>query len=46
MLAGNVPLGRLAHPDEIANAVLFLASDQAGFITGTELFADGGEAQL
>jgi NAD(P)-dependent dehydrogenase (short-subunit alcohol dehydrogenase family) len=46
MLAGNVPLGRLAHPDEIANAVLFLASDQASFITGTELFADGGEAQL
>jgi NAD(P)-dependent dehydrogenase (short-subunit alcohol dehydrogenase family) len=46
MLAGNVPLGRLAHADEIANAVLFLASDQASFITGTELFADGGEAQL
>jgi NAD(P)-dependent dehydrogenase (short-subunit alcohol dehydrogenase family) len=46
MLAGNVPLGRLAHPDEIANAVLFLASDQASFVTGTELFADGGEAQL
>ncbi|MCW2524714.1 MAG: short-chain dehydrogenase [Frankiales bacterium] len=46
MLAGNVPLGRLAHSDEIANAVLFLASDQASFITGTELFADGGEAQL
>jgi NAD(P)-dependent dehydrogenase (short-subunit alcohol dehydrogenase family) len=46
MLASNVPLGRLAHSDEIANAVLFLASDQASFITGTELFADGGEAQL
>ncbi|WP_426244673.1 SDR family oxidoreductase [Nocardioides sp. LHG3406-4] len=46
MLAGNVPLGRLGHPDEIANAVLFLASDQASFITGTELFADGGEVQL
>ncbi|MCW2538501.1 MAG: short-chain dehydrogenase [Frankiales bacterium] len=46
MLAGNVPLGRLAHSDEIANAVLFLASDQASFVTGTELFADGGEAQL
>lgn len=46
MLAGNVPLGRLAHPDEIANAVLFLASEQASFITGTELFADGGEVQL
>lgn len=46
MLAGNVPLGRLAHPDEIANVVLFLASEQASFITGSELFADGGEVQL
>jgi NAD(P)-dependent dehydrogenase (short-subunit alcohol dehydrogenase family) len=45
-LAGNVPLGRLGQPDEIANAVLFLASDQASFVTGTELFVDGGEAQL
>jgi NAD(P)-dependent dehydrogenase (short-subunit alcohol dehydrogenase family) len=46
MLAGNVPLGRLGRPEEIANAVLFLASDQASFITGTELFVDGGEAQV
>jgi NAD(P)-dependent dehydrogenase (short-subunit alcohol dehydrogenase family) len=46
MLAGNVPLGRLGTPDEIANAVLFLASDQASFVTGTELFVDGGEAQV
>jgi len=45
-LASNVPLGRLAQPAEIANAVLFLASDQASFITGTELFADGGEVQV
>ena len=45
-LASNMPLGRLAQPAEIANAVLFLASDQASFVTGTELFADGGEAQV
>lgn len=46
MLAGNVPLGRLAQPVEIANAVLFLASDQSSFVTGIELFADGGEVQV
>lgn len=46
MLAGNVPLGRLGTPEEIANAVLFLASDQSSFVTGTELFVDGGEVQL
>lgn len=45
-LAGNVPLGRLGRPEEIASAVLFLASDQSTFITGTELFVDGGEVQL
>lgn len=45
-LAGDVPLGRLAQPSEIANAVLFLASDQASFVTGSELFADGGEVQV
>jgi NAD(P)-dependent dehydrogenase (short-subunit alcohol dehydrogenase family) len=45
-LAAGVPLGRLGTPDEIASAVLFLASDQSSFVTGSELFADGGEVHL
>jgi NAD(P)-dependent dehydrogenase (short-subunit alcohol dehydrogenase family) len=46
MIAGNVPLGRLGTPDEIAGAVLFLASDDSTYVTGTELFVDGGFAQV
>ncbi|MDR6289865.1 MULTISPECIES: SDR family oxidoreductase [Inquilinus] len=42
----QVPLGRVADPDEIAAAALFLASDDASFVTGSELFADGGQAQV
>jgi NAD(P)-dependent dehydrogenase (short-subunit alcohol dehydrogenase family) len=45
-LAGGVPLGRLGDPDEIAKAATFLASDDASFITGIELFVDGGQAQV
>ena len=45
-LAKSVPLGRLGEPDEIAKAVSFLASDEASYISGIELFVDGGVAQI
>jgi NAD(P)-dependent dehydrogenase (short-subunit alcohol dehydrogenase family) len=46
MLFNSVPLGRRGTPDEIAKAVVFLASDDSSYITGTELFVDGGFAQV
>src|SRR3989449_8227753 len=46
MLATRVPLGRFGTPEEIAKAVVFLASDDSSDITGTEVFVDGGMAQV
>jgi NAD(P)-dependent dehydrogenase (short-subunit alcohol dehydrogenase family) len=46
MVADTIPLGRVGTPDEIAPAVVFLASDDSSYITGAELFVDGGFAQV
>jgi NAD(P)-dependent dehydrogenase (short-subunit alcohol dehydrogenase family) len=46
MIAAATPLGRLGTADEIAKAAVFLASDDASYVTGIELFVDGGFAQV
>jgi NAD(P)-dependent dehydrogenase (short-subunit alcohol dehydrogenase family) len=44
--ASQIPLGRMGHPDEAAAAALFLASNESSFVTGAELFVDGGLNQI
>jgi NAD(P)-dependent dehydrogenase (short-subunit alcohol dehydrogenase family) len=46
MISNATPLGRLGTADEIAKAAVFLAPDDASYITGIELFVDGGFAQV
>jgi NAD(P)-dependent dehydrogenase (short-subunit alcohol dehydrogenase family) len=45
-LTSQIPIGRIGQPDDVAKAAVFLASDDSAFITGIELFADGGIAQV
>lgn len=45
-LASLIPMGRVGDPDEIAKAAVFLASDDASFVNGIELFVDGGQRQI
>ena len=42
----TIPMGGMGEPDEVAKVALFLASDDSNFVTGIELFVDGGRAQM
>ena len=45
-IVSTIPMGRIGDADEIAKAALFLASDESSFVTGIELFVDGGRGQV
>ncbi len=45
-IVSTIPMGRMGESDEIAKAALFLASDDSSFVTGIELFVDGGRGQI
>src|SRR5580700_2842567 len=45
-IVSTIPMGRMGEPDEIAKAALFLARSESSFVTGIELFVDGGRAQI
>jgi hypothetical protein len=45
-MASTVPLGRVGDPEDVAGAAAFLASSDAAYIAGTEIFVDGGQAQV
>ena len=46
LMESQIPLGRMGKPEETAAAALFLASDDSSFVNGSELFVDGGQAQI
>jgi NAD(P)-dependent dehydrogenase (short-subunit alcohol dehydrogenase family) len=45
-IVSTIPMGRTGDPEEVAKVALFLASDDSSFVTGIELFVDGGRAQI
>ena len=45
-MAADIPMGRVGQPEEIANAALFLASSESSFMTGGEIFVEGGSEQI